>query len=415
MIVSQKMVAEAEIMCKQSIPSTTTTAAAAAAAAALDVKYHVCVAKEQNFQIDVNVKNGSSPSTPVFREVRVTESVSADISRLESVVSCCSESIKSAVVESSPVKFVPSIRSGSYADIGTRDSMEDEHIQIDDLSAHFGSLFKCPTPSAFYAVFDGHGGPEAAAYIKKNAMKLFFEDAELPETSAIDKAFLQELENSHRKAFLLADLALADEHSVSCTCGTTALTALVLGSHLLVANAGDCRAVLCRKGVAFEMSQDHRPSYLPERMRVEELGGYIDDVYLRYLDGSLSITRALGDWEMKFPIGSASPLIAEPDVKQEVLTKDDEFLIIGCDGIWDVMSSQYAISLVRRELRRHNDPQQSAQKLVKEALRLSSSDNVTVIVICLSSDPPESCPPQGRRFRCTDEAGSMLNSLLEGK
>ncbi|KAI9198589.1 hypothetical protein LWI28_018670 [Acer negundo] len=135
----------------------------------------------------------------------------------------CSETIKSSVVEASLVKFVPSIRSGSYANIGTRDSMDDEHIQIDDLSAHLGSLFKCPTPSAFYAVFDGHGGPEAAAYIKKNAMKLFFEDAELPETSAIDDAFLQELENSHRRAFLLADLALADEHSVSCTCGTTAL------------------------------------------------------------------------------------------------------------------------------------------------------------------------------------------------
>ncbi|KAK2644018.1 hypothetical protein Ddye_019213 [Dipteronia dyeriana] len=411
MIVSQKMVAEAEIMCKQSIPSTTS------AAAALDVKYHVCVAKEQNFQIDVNVKNGCSPSTPVFREVRVSESVSADISRFESVVSR-SETIKSAVVESSPVKFVPSIRSGSYADIGTRDSMDDEHIQIDDLSAHLGSLFKCPIPSAFYAVFDGHGGPEAAAYIKKNAMKLFFEDAQLPETSAIDTVFLQELENSHRKAFLLADLALADEHSVSCTCGTTALTALVLGNHLLVANAGDCRAVLCRKGVAVNMSQDHRPSYLPERMRVEELGGDIDDGYLNYLNGSLSITRALGDWEMKFPIGSASPLIAEPDVQQEVLTKDDEFLIIGCDGIWDVMSSQYAVSLVRRGLRRHNDPQQSAQELVMEALRLCSSDNVTVIVICLSSpDPPESCPPQRRRFRCaglSEEARSRLKSLLEG-
>ncbi|KAK4857840.1 hypothetical protein QYF36_007047 [Acer negundo] len=131
----------------------------------------------------------------------------------EDKVVSCSETIKSSVVEASLVKFVPSIRSGSYANIGTRDSMDDEHIQIDDLSAHLGSLFKCPTPSAFYAVFDGHGGPEAAAYIKKNAMKLFFEDAELPETSAIDDAFLQELENSHRRAFLLADLALADEHS----------------------------------------------------------------------------------------------------------------------------------------------------------------------------------------------------------
>lgn len=294
--------------------------------------------------------------------------------------------------------------------------MDDEHIQIDDLSAHMGSFFGCPMPSAFYAVFDGHGGPDAAAYIKRNAMRLFFEEADLPHTSDID-AILKELENSHRKAFLLADLALADECSVSSSCGTTALTALILGRHLLVANAGDCRAVLCRKGTAVEMSQDHRPSYLPERRRVEELGGYIDD---GYLNGYLSVTRALGDWDLKFPPGSASPLIAEPDVQQALLTEDDEFLIIGCDGIWDVMSSQYAVSLVRRGLRRHDDPQQCARELVMEALRLNSSDNLTVIVICLSSPtrdrPVESCPQQRRwrSFSLSEEARQRLKSLLEG-
>lgn len=318
-------------------------------------------------------------------------------------------------MESSQVMFVPNIRSGSYVDKGPRISMDDEHIRIDDLSAHLGSLFKCPLPSAFYAVFDGHGGPEAAVYIKENAMKLFFEDADMPQTFDIDDIFLAELENSHRKAFLLADLALADEQSVTSMCGTTALTALVLGRHLLVANVGDCRAVLCRKGVAVDMSQDHRPSYPPERRRVEELGGYIDD---GYLNGYLSVTRALGDWELKLPLGSASPLIADPDVQQVVLTEDDEFLIIGCDGIWDVMSSQYAVSLVRRGLRRHNDPKQCAQELVTEASRLNSADNLTVIVICFSSPAcSESCPPQRRRFRCSslsEEAQNRLKSLLEG-
>ncbi|RVW55677.1 putative protein phosphatase 2C 49 [Vitis vinifera] len=86
----------------------------------------------------------------------------------------CSDIIQEAVIESSTIKFVPSIRSGSYADIGLRKSMEDEHIRIDDLSAEVGPLFRCSLPSAFYAVFDGHGGPEAAAYIKRNAMRLFF-------------------------------------------------------------------------------------------------------------------------------------------------------------------------------------------------------------------------------------------------
>jgi protein phosphatase 2C family protein 2/3 len=327
----------------------------------------------------------------------------------------CLDAVEDATIESSAAKFAPNIRSGSYADIGPRQFMEDEHIQIDDLSAHMGSFLACSMPSAFYAVFDGHGGPDAAAYIKRNAMKLFFEDADLPHTSDIDAIFLKELENSHRESFLRADLALAHEHSVSSSCGTTALTALVLGSNLLVASAGDCRAVLCRKGKAFDMSQDHKPSYLPERRRVEELGGHFDDGYLN----GLNVTRSLGDWDMKLPLGSASPLIAEPDFKQVLLTEEDEFLIIACDGIWDVMSSQCAVSLVRRGLRRHDDPQQCARELVAEALRLNTSDNVTVIVICFSSPNRdrvvESCP-QRRRWRCSlsEEGRRRLQSLLEG-
>lgn len=294
--------------------------------------------------------------------------------------------------------------------------MEDEHIRIDDLSAHLGSGFKCSMPCAFYAVFDGHGGPEAAAYIKRNAMRLFFEDCDLPQTSEIDSVFLEELENSHRKAFVLADHALAKEASVSSSCGTTALTALLLGRHLLVANAGDCRAVLCRKGVAVDMSQDHKPTYLPECKRVEEAGGFIND---GYLNGDLSVTRALGDWDLKFPMGSSSPLIAEPDVQQVILTEDDEFLIIGCDGIWDVMSSQNAVSLVRRGLRRHDDPQLCARELVRGALYLNTSDNLTVIVICFSTpsrvfDPSPRQRPRFRACSLSEEARSRLKSPLEG-
>lgn len=184
---------------------------------------------------------------------------------------------------------------------------------------------------------------------------------------------------------------------------------------LLIANAGDCRAVLCRKGIAVEMSQDHRPTYPPELKRIQELGGYVED---GYLNGHIAVTRALGDWDMKLPFGSSSPLIAEPEVRQITLTEDDEFLIIGCDGIWDVMSSQHAISLVRRGLRRHDDPQQCARELVNEALRLNTSDNLTVIVICFSSqDHSESLPPQRPRLRCcslSEEARKKLRSLLEG-
>lgn len=162
------------------------------------------------------------------------------------------------------------------------------------------------------------------------------------------------------------------------------------------------------------MSQDHRPTYASERRRVEELGGYVDD---GYLNGVLSVTRALGDWDLKLPEASASPLIADPELQQIILTEDDEFLIIGCDGIWDVMSSQQAVSIVRRGLRRHDDPEQSAKDLVREALRLNTIDNLTVIVVCLSSldhyQRERDSKGSRQRFVLSADAKSSLRSLLE--
>ncbi|PWA71939.1 hypothetical protein CTI12_AA267670 [Artemisia annua] len=337
-------------------------------------------------------------------------SLSIDLLSITDSAVSCATTIKTTLVESS-TKFTPSIRSGSHTDIGPRKSNEDEHIRIDDLSNQLGLLYRWPLPSSFYAVFDGHGGSEAASYLKEHAMKLFFIDSDVPQTSDIDDFFLGALENSHCKAFLLADKALADECSISEYCGTTALTALILGKHLLIANAGDCRAVLCRKGVAMQMSQDHRPIYLEEKARVEALGGFIDD--LGYLNGELAVTRALGDWYMKSPTG---PLTAEPDVTQTVLTEDDEFLIIGCDGIWDVMSNQEAVGIVRRQLRLHDDPNRCARELVNRALRLDPNDNLTAIVVCFSSASGREVTRQRPR-RCsnlTEEARERLQNLLEG-
>ncbi|KAL6850391.1 hypothetical protein ACP4OV_021018 [Aristida adscensionis] len=318
-------------------------------------------------------------------------------------------------VSAEPLQFVPSVRSGSFADIGPRRYMEDEHIRIDDISDHLGSLWMCSVPSAFYGVFDGHGGSDAAAFMKKHAMRLFFEEAGFPQASQEDDMFVESVESSIRKAFLRADLALADDSIINRSSGTTALTALVLGRQLLVANAGDCRAVLSRKGVAVELSRDHRPTYDAEHQRVIESGGYIED---GYLNGVLSVTRALGDWDLKMPQGSPSPLIAEPEIRWTTLTEDDEFLIIGCDGIWDVMTSQQAVCTVRRGLRRHDDPERCARELAMEAKRLETFDNLTVIVVCFASElggPSVAAPveqaPAGRIRCCKSLSPEALLNL----
>ena len=85
----------------------------------------------------------------------------------------------------------------------------------------------------------------------------------------------------------------------------------------------------------------------------------------------------------------AGPLTAEPEVTDAPLAGDcDEFVILGCDGLWDVFSSQRAVEFARARLRRHNDPRRCAEELVAEALRMHSSDNLTVVVVCLGPDAP---------------------------
>uniref|UniRef100_A0A1J3IP99 protein-serine/threonine phosphatase n=1 Tax=Noccaea caerulescens TaxID=107243 RepID=A0A1J3IP99_NOCCA len=391
------MVAEAEVMFQQSLP------------VVLDVELFGAPTGVTDFD---GVK--SPVPSPNLGLRRPAASVSADLSTslsgLKSSDSFPEEDDDDC--SSSDSFYVPVIRSGSYTDIGPRRFMEDEHICIDDLSSRVGSLYKLPKPSAFYAVFDGHGGPEAAAYVRKNAIRLFFD--KFPQTSEVNSIYVEEVKSSLRKTFLQADIALAEDCTIGSSTGTTALAALIFGRHLMVANAGDCRAVLCRNGEAIDMSQDHRPIYLPERRRVEACGGFIDD---GYLNGVLSVTRALGDWDMKLPRGSQSPLIAEPEIKQISLTEEDEFLIIGCDGIWDVLTSQEAVSIVRRGLRRHDDPVRCARELAMEALRLNTFDNLTVVVVSFSSVGDTAAVASVEKQRCcslTAEALHSLRSLLEG-
>ncbi|KAJ3681986.1 hypothetical protein LUZ60_014559 [Juncus effusus] len=272
--------------------------------------------------------------------------------------------------------FLPNFRSGSYADIGPKKYMEDEHLCVDDLFDFLkSSPLNLPAPCSFYGVFDGHGGTDAACFVKSNLLKFIVEDNHFP--SNLDKAL--------RSAFMKADYFLADSDSLDRSSGTTVLTALIFGRTLLIANAGDCRAVLGKRGRAVELSKDHKPTCKTEKIRIEKLGGTIYD---GYLNGQLSVSRALGDWHLKGAKNSLYPLSGDPELHEVPLTVEDEFLIIACDGLWDVMSSQCAVTMVRKALMVHNDPEECSKELVKEALNRNCCDNLTVLVVCFSTDPP---------------------------
>lgn len=273
------------------------------------------------------------------------------------------------------------LRSGSWVDTGPKERMEDEHIRVDDILANrlSGREFESWKPMAFYGVFDGHNGSDAATYLKENLLNFILEDVDFS---------AQGLQKAVKNAFLKADCALAEPESrVDERSGTTALVAMVLGRSLLVANVGDSRAVLGKRwGKAVQLSSDHKPTSSAERSRIESLGGFVEDIYL---NGELGVSRALGSWYLKGQKAlCSSPLSAEPEVQEMELCEEDEFLVMASDGFWDVISSESAVEIARKELMSNNDPQRCCKVLVAEALRKHSADNLTVVVVCFSAGPP---------------------------
>jgi len=105
--------------------------------------------------------------------------------------------------------------------------------------------------------------------------------------------------------------------------------------------------------------------------------------------GELALSRSIGDGEYKGALKqefwqrefSDDLVIAEPDIVTTELGEDDDFLLLACDGLWDVMDNQAAVDFVSAEYLRASSAEKIARRLVKEALRLGSQDNITLVIV----------------------------------
>ncbi|QSZ35055.1 hypothetical protein DSL72_007919 [Monilinia vaccinii-corymbosi] len=138
---------------------------------------------------------------------------------------------------------------------------------------------------------------------------------------------------------------------------------------LYTANVGDARIVLCRNGKALRLSYDHKGSDENEGKRVTNAGGLILN---NRVNGVLAVTRALGDAYMK------DLVTGHPYTTETVIQPDsDEFIILACDGLWDVCSDQEAVDLIRHQ----HDPVAAAKQLVEYALARFSTDNLSCMIV----------------------------------
>lgn len=264
--------------------------------------------------------------------------------------------------------YRPVLSWGSFATCGRRETMEDTHF----LSPKIGN----ERDFHVFGIFDGHRGA-AAAEFSAQALPGFLQALRYMSSSPADALI---------KAFIKTDIAFRselDSHRESKRVvqkdwhpGCTAATALIVGNKLFVANAGDCRTILCRAGHPVVLSRDHIASCLEERERVVSAGGIVKwqvDTW-RVGAAALQVTRSIGDDDLK------PAVTAEPEITETILSADDEYLVMASDGLWDVVSNSDVISIIRDTVK---EPGMCSKRLATEAAERGSKDNITVIVIFL--------------------------------
>ena len=247
-----------------------------------------------------------------------------------------------------------------------------------------------------FGVFDGHGGKEISKFVSNHFLEELVANKNLPSdmSLALKETFIKMDEIMQTKE----GIEEIKKYSMRTGC-----TACVMGidesnKKIYFANAGDSRVVLCRKGVAEEGSHDHKPEMESEKNRIYKADGWISEGRVK---GNLNLTRGFGDLEYKQNKNlkpEEQMITANPDIKIVDYNNDCDFVIIGCDGIWDCLSNQEACDFVSKRLK--DTPDIKISKIIEEMLDTIVAkdlynetgvgcDNMTCIVIVFKKDSSE--------------------------
>ncbi|XP_042033507.1 protein phosphatase 2C and cyclic nucleotide-binding/kinase domain-containing protein-like [Salvia splendens] len=253
----------------------------------------------------------------------------------------------------------------------------------------------------FFGVFDGHGefGAQCSQFVKQSLCENLLRNSRF-HTDAVEAC---------HAAFLTTNSQLHSDIVDDSMSGTTAVTILVRGRKLYIANAGDSRAVVGEKRgndvVAVDLSIDQTPFRPDELERVKLCGARVltldqieglknphvrcwgteeydddgDPPRLWVQDGmypGTAFTRSIGD-SIAVTIG----VVANPEIVVLELTQSHPFFVIASDGVFEFLSSQTVVDMVAK----HKDPRDACAEIVAESYRRwlqheARTDDITVIV-----------------------------------
>ncbi|KAM8837584.1 protein phosphatase 1bb isoform 1-T1 [Spinachia spinachia] len=273
------------------------------------------------------------------------------------------------------------LRYGLSSMQGWRVEMEDAHTAVVGLPHGL-------TDWSFFAVYDGHAGSRVANYCSGHLLEhILSGGADFSSGSGS----VEGVKDGIRSGFLNIDeymRSFADLRQGLDRSGSTAVCVLLSPSHLYFINCGDSRAVLSRDAKVGFSTQDHKPCNPREKERIQNAGG---SVMIQRVNGSLAVSRALGDYDYKCVDGKGptEQLVSpEPEVcVLERAAEGDEFVVLACDGIWDVMSNEELCDFVRSRLLVCDVLEKVCNAVVDTCLHKGSRDNMSVVLVCLPGAP----------------------------
>ncbi|KAL1534528.1 [pyruvate dehydrogenase (acetyl-transferring)]-phosphatase [Salvia divinorum] len=290
------------------------------------------------------------------------------------------------------------------------------------------------SPSATYVgVYDGHGGPEASRFVNHHLflhLQKFSKEQGGLSTDVIKRAFNAAEEDFTR----LVKISLPTNPKIA-SVGSCCLVGAISDGKLYVANLGDSRAVLGRRGfdgenrfVSERLSTDHNVSSHDVRREVEAL--HPDDspvvVYCRgvwRIKGIIQVSRSIGDVYLKKPEFHRDPIFqqygnyvpmkrplmsAEPSIVTRKLRQEDKFIIFASDGLWEQLSDDEAVQIVSKypragiakrlvaaaiqEAAKKREVRYKDIKKIERGIRRHFHDDITVVVIYLDHQTTFSKP-----------------------
>lgn len=270
---------------------------------------------------------------------------------------------------------------------GWRSSMEDAHFHYVSLPANEQAGTPAFDNISYFSVFDGHAGTATSEFAAEQSLN-YLQRLDDYKALATAEDPAQVLKTCLEKLLpKLDEVIMTDpEHVAARSSGSTAISVMITPQSIIFSNCGDSRALLVRNNAVQFYTKDHKPVDPEEERRVINAGGC---VRMRRVNGDLAVSRALGDFSFKKNdrLPPAEQMVSSaPDVT--VVQRDDkgdQFVLLACDGVWDVMSNDEVCEFVLGKIKIGYSLRQVCKALVHNCLR--SRDNVSVMIVALPGVP----------------------------